>query len=224
MSTKLLTGDDAAPAEPVTWRALDEGGVIPSDGAPSAEPPSRAVAQANAEELQARIAELEKEIPLREQQAFAGGYKKGEAAGLQQGAAQYQPAIEQLARTVKELAQLRRKFRRDAEQDVVKLALAIGKRIVHRELSIDAGAVLGVVKAALEKLEGREVDKVRLCPQDVEAVRAHLGKIPGPAIELIPDAKLARGSAIFETARGNLDASVETQLEEIQRGLADRIR
>jgi flagellar biosynthesis/type III secretory pathway protein FliH len=29
---------------------------------------------------------------------------------------------------------------------------------------------------------------------------------------------------IFETDRGNLDASLESQLKEIERGLADRLR
>jgi hypothetical protein len=29
---------------------------------------------------------------------------------------------------------------------------------------------------------------------------------------------------VFETVRGELDASVETQLDEIEHGLADRIR
>jgi flagellar biosynthesis/type III secretory pathway protein FliH len=29
---------------------------------------------------------------------------------------------------------------------------------------------------------------------------------------------------VFESARGNLDASIESQLQEIERGLADRLR
>jgi flagellar biosynthesis/type III secretory pathway protein FliH len=32
------------------------------------------------------------------------------------------------------------------------------------------------------------------------------------------------GTVIFETDRGNLDASVESQLREIERGLGDRLR
>jgi flagellar assembly protein FliH len=43
-------------------------------------------------------------------------------------------------------------------------------------------------------------------------------------IELVPDASLERGAAIFETTRGNLDASIETQLREIERGFTDLVR
>src|SRR5260370_386962 len=46
----------------------------------------------------------------------------------------------------------------------------------------------------------------------------------GRAVEVIADPHRDPGDAIFETQRGNLDASVESQLQEIERGLADRLR
>jgi flagellar biosynthesis/type III secretory pathway protein FliH len=44
------------------------------------------------------------------------------------------------------------------------------------------------------------------------------------ALEVLPDPKLPRGAVTFEIARGALDASVDTQLREIERGLVDEIR
>ena len=46
----------------------------------------------------------------------------------------------------------------------------------------------------------------------------------GAAIELVPDGTQQRGGAVFETSRGLLDASIETQLQEIERGLADQLQ
>jgi flagellar assembly protein FliH len=43
-------------------------------------------------------------------------------------------------------------------------------------------------------------------------------------IEVIADPSREPGSVQFETPRGNLDAGVESQLQEIERGLADRLR
>ena len=66
---------------------------------------------------------------------------------------------------------------------------------------------------------------MRVSPGDyavIEAQRTRLS-LP-PAVEIAPDAALLPGSAIFETARGEVDASIQTQLEEIQRGLADLVR
>lgn len=211
MATKVLSDKDALPAQPLSWKRIVAGG--------------EATAQTQIEPLLARIAQLEQEIPQREQQAFTAGFHKGEAAGQEQGIARLDPVAEQLARAVADLSQSRRKLRRDAEQDVVKLALAIGRRIVHRELSMDPEAILGVVKAALEKLEGREVDRVRVHPENADIVRKHVERLGrSKRLEVVGDPRLDRGAVVFETACGNLDVSVDTQLEEIQRGLVDRLR
>jgi flagellar biosynthesis/type III secretory pathway protein FliH len=42
-------------------------------------------------------------------------------------------------------------------------------------------------------------------------------------VEVIPDRTLERGSIIIDTKRGHIDASVQTQLAEIETGFADRI-
>jgi flagellar assembly protein FliH len=43
-------------------------------------------------------------------------------------------------------------------------------------------------------------------------------------VEVIADASREPGAVVFETERGNLDASVDAQLREIERGLADCLR
>jgi flagellar biosynthesis/type III secretory pathway protein FliH len=43
-------------------------------------------------------------------------------------------------------------------------------------------------------------------------------------VKISADAALVPGSAIFDTARGEVDASIQTQLDEIHRGLADLVR
>jgi flagellar assembly protein FliH len=55
----------------------------------------------------------------------------------------------------------------------------------------------------------------------IQEHRAKL-QIP-PALEIASDGSLTPGSAIFETSRGDLDASIETQLSEIDRGLTDAL-
>jgi flagellar biosynthesis/type III secretory pathway protein FliH len=46
---------------------------------------------------------------------------------------------------------------------------------------------------------------------------------PDRNIELVADETLGQGSLLFETEHGDLDASVDSQLEEIRRGLVDRL-
>jgi flagellar assembly protein FliH len=154
--------------------------------------------------------------------ALQNGLRQGEAEGRKQAQAQLDGELQRLARTVLEMAGLRHAIRREAEEELVRLSLAIARRILHRELTVDPEALTGLVKAALGKLEIRDTFRVRTHPDHVAVVTRCLAQMGAPQkIEVQADTSLEKGSAIFETGRGTMDASVETQLAEIQRGLVD---
>jgi len=218
MHSKILRGEAALAAEPVVWKRIGPAAAAGAGPGQGGDPRESAA-------LQSRIAELEREIERREQAALRKGLDQGRAAAGPEAAAQLKPVLERFALTINELATYRRQLRREAETDLVKLAIAIARRILRREMTTDPDAMLGLVKAALEKLEGREIERVRVHPADAAAVKQHLEQArTGARFEVVPEPRLERGAAIFETSRGTLDASVETQLDEIQRGLIDRIR
>ena len=216
MSSKVLSGRASTIAEGMVWRTLGPGGSLVPPGPEGA----AGVSPAALVQLQARLAELEQEARQREQEAYQSGLRQGRAAGAEEVA----PVLERLSRAVEEITAQRRRFRREAEEDVVRLAVAIGRRILHRELSIDPEALLGVVKAALTRIEAREVHRVRVHPADVTMIQKHFQQAGRhEQIQVHGDATLERGAVVFDLARGSLDGSVETQLEEIQRGLSDLI-
>ncbi len=169
--------------------------------------------------------ESRKEWERRVAEARAAGLREGEAEGRSRAAAEAQPILERLARSIDEVAALKPRLRREAEADTIKLALAIARRALRRELAVDPEALHGLVLAALEKLQAQEICRVRVHPSQVSAVASLLRKVgTGLPVEVVPDASRDPGAVIFETERGNLDASVESQLSEIERGLADALR
>jgi len=169
------------------------------------------------EETPERPAELERKI----QEARQAGYTEGEAAARQQVRA----LVEQLAHALDSLAALRPRLRKEAEADLVRLSMAVARRILRRELSVDPAAIQGLVQVALERLQGQEACRVRVHPSLEPALREALARLAaGSSLEVVPDAGRMPGDLIFETPRGDLDASVETQLQEIERGLTDRLR
>jgi flagellar assembly protein FliH len=216
MSSKLHRGG-AVPSEPVTWRrvpsldALPEGGVFPPAGyTPQPSGPVSHVGSALEQHLQG---------------AYQQGFQEGQNSVQQELGGQLDSMAARLARTIEELSGLRQRYRHEAEADVIALAMAIARRILHRELTIAPDALLGLLKAALEKLDVREVHRVRVGPEDAPLVQQHLDKMGLPQrVELIADPGLERGSAILDSSRGALDVSVETQLAEIERGFADLVR
>jgi flagellar assembly protein FliH len=157
-------------------------------------------------------------------QAHQQGYEEGQAAIRHAHAAQLEAMQVKLARTIEEITSLRTRYRHEAEQDLVALALLVARRILHRELTVAPDALQGLVKAALEKMDAREVHRVRVSRQDAGIVQEFFEKMGLPQrIEVTPDPALAPGSVILESTRGSLDASVGTQLDEIERGFADLV-
>jgi len=212
MSSRLLPPDDPRAVARVLWPSAKAG--PQPDGAREAPPEPRA-----------DTAQIEREWRERAAAARAAGLREGEAAGRSRAAAELQPLLERLARTIDELAGLRHRLRREAEADTVKLALAIARRVIRRELAVDPSVLHGLVLSALEKLQAQEISRVRVHASQAPAIASLLReRSSGTPIEVISDPSGDPGAAVFETARGNLDASVESQLGEIERGLADALR
>jgi flagellar assembly protein FliH len=221
MSSRILAGEMAKAAAPMVWRPVSP---APARTEP-AQAPSASAASEEAAALQARLSRLEAEIAARETQARKAGFEEGQAAARRSLEAPYREALGRAAQAVAELASLRQRLRRETEEDLVRLAVAIARRILRREISTDPEAILGLVKAAFDRIDAREVIRLRAHPEDARTLEASFADLGLPErIEVIADKKLERGALLIETERGELDASVETQLEEIERGFADLIR
>lgn len=211
--SKILDPDDHRVIAKMVWRQV---------GAPEASP---TLSSSITLEPAVRTAELERLWQAKVSEARAEGIREGEAAGRQHGAAEVQATIERMSGAVAEMAGLRAQLRKEAETDTVKLALAIARRVLRREVTADPDALKGVLHAALGRLQSHEISRVRVHPSHAALVTACLQTTAcGHSIEVIADHTRELGDAIFETQRGNLDVSVETQLAEIERGLTDRLR
>ena len=216
MLSRVLTETEAEVA-PAAWLSQGPGGAVPA-----ARPQHRF--ESEAEARKARSEELNAAIEQRVRQAHESGFREGEAAARQSAESQVREAVEKLAATVVEVAATRGDAIRRAEADIVRLSIEIARRILHRELSLDTSALEALIRAALEKLRSQEVYRVRVHPDQEQLVRACLQQIGrDPDIEVVSDASQPRGGAVFEISRGSLDASVETQLREIEHGLADHL-
>jgi flagellar assembly protein FliH len=216
MSSKLLRGEGIA-MEPVAWRRVSGAEAITGD----AQPASSYISEPGTTPGSRAAGDIEQRVAVARQQ----GFEEGQAAARQSVAGQVEAMQMKLARSIEELTGSRPRYRRQAEQDVVALALAVARRILHRELTVAPEALLGLVKAALDKMEAREVHQVRVSRGDAPMVRQFFDQMVLPQrVEVIPDAKLVPGGVMIESSRGLLDASVDTQLSEIERGFADLVQ
>jgi len=174
--------------------------------------------------LQSKIGQLTSEVDKQSKQAFEAGLRAGEAAATERLEGEVRATVAQMAATIAQLASLRAETIHRAEADTVRLAIEIARRVLHRELTVDTSALGALIKAALEKLQTQEVYRVRVHPDQATIVRHCLDEIGrSAAVEVLHDPAQPRGGAVFEIARGALDASVDTQLREIESGLIDHM-
>jgi flagellar assembly protein FliH len=205
----------------MVWPAAGGGAGTPAAGAPQPAPP----APDGEAQAASQIAALRAQAERQAREAREAGFREGEAAGRRAAEADLRPVAERLARSVEEIASLRRTLVAQAEAGLLKLSGAVARRVLHREISLDPEALAGIAKAALERVQIDEACRVRAHPAEAQALRAALERSPLPrGFTVEGDAALERGAVVVDIGRGRLDASVETQLAEIERGLADRLR
>jgi flagellar assembly protein FliH len=229
MLSKVIRRNAAESVQPYDWQPVAKPASPPQPSATEEKAPAEKPPPPDETPLlRARIAELEALLDKRVKESKDAGYREGMAAGKAQGvaegAAQVKPVIDKLGESIQQLADFRPTLRLQAESDMVKLALAIARKVVNRELNSDPEAITGLVKVALDKLRLREVMLVRVHPSHVAIVKEILSRSNnGVPVEVTGDASVGLGGLIFETGRGEFDASVDVQLQEIERGLTDRL-
>lgn len=203
MSSEILTPGAAPSASPMFWRTVDADLRV---------------------RLDPRNKTADRELALRVDQARREAFGEGVEAGRKETEKQILPALEGIARSLSELDRMKDTIRNQATEELVHLAVSIAARVIHREVTVDSDALAGLVRAAFAKVQSRELQRVRLHPGMERLVLKHLDLAGAPkTIEISADAGLNPGDVLFETSQGALDASVETQLREVERGLIDKL-
>ena len=183
-------------------------------------PPERgAAAEDEIRALRAQVQRLEAEVTA----AMRSGHEAGRQQGEQKARSELAPVIERMNAALAELTGLRHDLRGKAEKDVVELSLLIAKRIIHRELNVDPGALTALARVVFERLARAECYRITTNPQFAEPLRGALSNRLLSKVEIDADPGCAPGTFVIRSEEGTIDASVDAQLEEISRGLTDRL-
>jgi flagellar assembly protein FliH len=165
--------------------------------------------------------------------AGAAGAREAQlrAQARQEGYAEARKTFdEQLARERSNMAAALTQFQRDrsayfqqVETEVVQLALSIARKILHREAQLDPLLLAGIVRVALEQIEGATKVVLRVHPEKAHAWRTYFAAQPElhAAPEITEDVAVPRDRCLLETSMGRTEIGLEVQLKEIEQGLMD---
>ncbi|HVQ14204.1 MAG TPA: FliH/SctL family protein [Vicinamibacterales bacterium] len=208
-------------------RRIDPLGVHPflwtgSTAAPAASPrmQNRPAAPAAAALEGDEQGALNERLAALERDAFSKGFAQGERAGGEASAQRAEAMLRRLTETLEELTTLRQQMIHETERQMVQLALAIARRVVHREVSLDQDLLIAMARVALDRLGESAQVTVRLSPEDFAATAAvRSAQWTGTQVTVVADARVGRGGCRVESEFGTMDAGVDGQIHEIARAL-----
>ena len=155
-----------------------------------------------------------------EENAYAKGFVRGEKAGIESGNEKIESAVKSIKQGLSELIKTRQDIYLETEQEIVKLAMAIARKIVCNEISVNKNAVVNVVKEAVKKVEGSERVKVKLSIKDFQFIKSEkpaiidkITNIENVGFEM--DESIPDGGCIIETESGDIDARIEKQFQAV---------
>jgi flagellar assembly protein FliH len=182
--------------------------------------------------LEARVIELERErteSERRHRDALDAAHQKAveeRAVALNEQQErleqEYANSIQASANTFDES---QRRYFADAEGAVVRLALSIAGRVLHREAQMDPLLLRGAVRVALEDMQQRATCVLEVSAGKSEAWGRWLsdaGMLSRVQIRTKEDA--APGHCRLEIGPSSADLSVHAQLTEIEHGFYDRLQ
>jgi flagellar assembly protein FliH len=111
-----------------------------------------------------------------------------------------------------------------AERDLVRLALAVAEKIVKTQIAAGKPVVEGNLRRAIELTAHRQEIKVLLHAADLVRIEEFLPELRRDfsdlqKIVLEAGDAVGAGGVVVQTREGSVDATIATQLEEIERGL-----
>jgi flagellar assembly protein FliH len=177
-----------------------------------------------------RGAEMEKALAEQEQQAARQveaarreAFEKGRDAARGEQAAWRQQCAAQLTAALEGFRAGRDEYLARVEHEVVRLALAIAERVLHREAQMDPLLLSGAVRVALGQLADSTEVKLRVPAAQRELWVEMLRLMPGLPLrpEVVADTELEAPEAVLEAGLGTVDLGVRAQIAEIERGFFD---
>ncbi|HEX6039395.1 FliH/SctL family protein [Longimicrobium sp.] len=214
------TPAELSPFEPF---ALPETDGAEVDAAPAVDPAEEArIAAAAAERARAEALAAEHARAVHE--AYLRGYEEGRGAGEAGEAARLRGPVQAAEIALADLRAGESRWTGAIEENVCALAVAVARHLIGRELRGDPAAVGELVKSALAEFPVDQPVRIRVNPQDLQAIQSASGGdvgFPSEGREAAwhADPLVEPGGCVVEGRDRIIDGRVDTALERVYRRL-----
>lgn len=156
-----------------------------------------------------------------EKQAYQRGFDEGHKAGIESRSQEIEPVLKSLHQAFVQLQNLRTEIYNTIEKEVVKLALAIARKVVCQEVKTNKEVVLCVAKEALSKIDVPGEIKVKLNPSDLQFIKETKDQLSNflhniENVTFEAEESISSGGCVIETNLGEIDARIEKQFNVVE--------
>src|SRR3989339_1645759 len=176
----------------------------------------------NNEEMPAEDAtyRARREAETIKQEAKRSGYEEGK----RQGQAEIQQKMKEALETLNDAIKARKKIIKDAEAEILRLALKSAEQIIRSEVSLHRDVCLNIVSEAISRVSDREQVIIRVNREDAEYIKRYKDRLSGivdgvKSLSILEDSQIEPGGCIIETNLGYVDARISTKLDALQKAL-----
>jgi len=163
-----------------------------------------------------------------EKKAYAKGFADGQTSAVQAEEVKLTAVLNDFQSVFSDFEKIKIDNCKHAEVNAVKIAMAIAKKIVLGEVSVNEDMVIKIVNQVMGKITGDEQVKIKIHPDDFQVIKMHeTGNaeliLNRKSILFEEDSGITRGGCVVETDSGNIDARLESQLLIIEEAFLDKI-
>lgn len=213
--SRVYRGNEATDLKEFSFGSFDEAGAI-------AEKPFVAQSPVKAKTV-AAPAPPPTNTPTHKQE-IDDAYAKGRREAQEQEAKKLETAARAFAAAVTEVDKLRAELAERSRDDMLRLVMVIAEQVVRREVSLHPDIVVKTIEHALQASVRADHCKIQINPADLDAVTEQkplfLASISGlKNVNIMADPNVTAGGCRIESDLGEVDATLETQLEMIRQTL-----
>ncbi len=170
------------------------------------------------------------------EKGFRTGYQKGYAEGKEKGETdgfaeahnaatakfdeQHAAIVSDIERVLGELNARRESIELAARRDLLAFAISLATKLTYRIGTLNCDAALGNLHKALKLVQSKADLTIRVHPDDLAAIEEFAESVLRHAhgtggVEIVPDAKIAPGGCIVTDETTEVDATLDSQINEV---------
>ncbi|KON89090.1 flagellar assembly protein FliH [Sporosarcina globispora] len=162
------------------------------------------------------------------EEARSQGFAAGAEEGRQSGLWEYNELIRMAKEVVNSAKNDYQQHIESSERTILNLGLKVAEKILGEVLEQNSDQFLFVVKRALKEARDYTEIQLHVHPVHYDLILSHKDELirvfpKETDLYIYPDEELSNTSCIIESANGRIEASVDSQIEEVKRKLFEML-